>query len=100
MRFAEKHKVKKLILLSCWDFNDLTPEHRLFWEKTIDHSTIKENAQGIIIISSDNDPYVTKYHAEEMSKRLGGKFVLVKNAGHFLSEDGFTSVPEILDYID
>ena len=32
MRIAEKHIYDKMILVAGWDFNDLTLEHKLFWQ--------------------------------------------------------------------
>lgn len=96
MRLAEKHDFKKLILIAGWDFNELTPEHRLYWQMPMDHAAIKSHVKNVYVVSSDNDPYVTAFTAEEMCKRLGGKFILVKGAGHFTKEFGITKIPEIL----
>jgi uncharacterized protein len=99
MRLAEKLKYKKMFLVAGWDFDDLTREHRLFWPNKINHKTIKANVKEIYCISSDNDPYTTAFTVEVMSKRLGGKFILVKGAGHFTEKDGYKKLPQILDYL-
>ena len=99
MRLAEIQKAKALILASGWDFNDLTKEHESFWQKPYNHKLIKENAEKITVIHSDNDPYITAFQAEEMAKRLGAEFVLIKGAAHFLEKDGVTKITEILSFI-
>ena len=99
MRLAETYSYKKMILLAGWDFNDLTAEHRLFWKTPMNHAEIKKHVKDIYVISSDNDPYITAITAEDMSKRLGGKFVLVKGAGHFTKDYGVTKIPEILQFL-
>jgi uncharacterized protein len=99
MRLAERKSYKKMILVAGWDINDLTPQHRLFWTTSINHAKIKENVKEIYCFSSDNDPYFTLYQNEEMCKRLGGKFSLVKNAGHFTTKDGITKIPQMLKYL-
>jgi len=99
MRLAEKHKYKKMFLIAGWDFNDLTAEHRLFWKTIINHSRIKKNVKEIYCITSDNDPYFTAVTGEDMSKRLGGKFILKKGKGHFTEKYGVTKLPQILKYI-
>lgn len=99
MQLAEKYAYQKMILIAGWDFNDLTAEHRLFWKTPIDHDAIKKHVKEIYIISSDNDPYITATTAEDMSKRLGGKFILVKGAGHFTKDYGVTTIPAILDCV-
>jgi len=100
MRIAERQKYHEMILVSGWDFNDLTAEHQLFWRSPIDHDKIKQNVKEIYCISSDNDPYITAFQAEEMSKRLGGKFILTKGAGHFLSKTGTTQISELRNCVN
>lgn len=99
MRLAEKHEFAKMFLIAGWDFDDLTPEHQSFWPNKINHEAIQKNVKEIYCVSSDNDPYVTAIIAEEMSKRLRGKFILIKGAGHFTNEFGITKIPQILDFI-
>ncbi|KKU87741.1 MAG: Alpha/beta hydrolase [Candidatus Gottesmanbacteria bacterium GW2011_GWA2_47_9] len=99
MRLAEKHQYAKMMLVAGWDFDDLTKEHASFWQNKINHGAIKKNVKDIYCISSDNDPYMAAFQVEEMSKRLGGKFVLIKGAGHFLAKDGITNIPQLLAYL-
>ncbi len=99
MRLAEEISFEKMILIAGWDFNDLTAEHQLFWPHPLDHDKIREHVSDIYCFSSDNDPYMTAFTVEEMSKRLGGHFVLVKNAGHFTDKFGIKEIPELLQYI-
>jgi predicted alpha/beta hydrolase family esterase len=96
MRLAQTHTFSKLILVAGWDFNDLTPEHRLYWQTPMDHKAIRQHVKDIYVISSDNDPYVTAATAEDMSKRLSGNFILVKRAGHFTKQFGISQIPQIL----
>lgn len=100
MRLAEKKKYKKIILVAGWDFDDLVEGQKSFWPDKIDHDKIKKNVKEIYCISSDNDPYHTAIQVMEMSKRLNGKFILVKQAGHFTSEDGFNKMPLVLELIN
>lgn len=100
LRLAEKHKLGQLILVSGWDFDDLTIEHQKFWSNKINHQLIKSNVSDITCITSDNDPYFSMFQTQEMAKRLNAKFVLIENAGHF-TEDKFdiTQIPQILELI-
>ncbi len=99
MRLAEKHQYAKMILFAGWDFDDLAKEHTSFWKNKINHGAIKKNVKDVYVISSNNDPYFTVFQAEEMSKRLGATFILIKGAGHFLTKDGATQIPKILQHI-
>ncbi|MFA6519015.1 MAG: alpha/beta fold hydrolase [Candidatus Shapirobacteria bacterium] len=100
LRLAEKYKFEKMILVSGWDFNDLTPEHQKFWQNPTNHQLIKNNVKEIFYLTSDNDPYFTAFQTEEMSKRLGAKFILVNGAGHFTKDNfGITQIPKILELL-
>jgi predicted alpha/beta hydrolase family esterase len=94
LRIAEKVPVHKLYLFAGWDFDDLTVEHQLFWKTPIEHAKITENVQEIYCLTSDNDPYMTAFTVLQMSKRLQGKFVLLKGYGHFC-KDGDPAVLEL-----
>jgi uncharacterized protein len=99
MRLAENHSYQKMVLVAGWDFNDLTAEHRLFWPNPINHDVIKKHIKKIYVISSNNDPYTTAVTAEDMSKRFAGKFILIKDAGHFTKKYGITKIPIILNLL-
>lgn len=99
MRLAEKHTFRKMFLVAGWDFDDLTPEHASFWPNKINHEEVKKNVKEIFVTSSENDPYMSAFTMEEMSKRLGGKYIFIKGAGHFTEEYGITKIPELLPFI-
>lgn len=99
MRLAEQHTLKQMILVSGWDFDDLTEGHTLFWKTKIDHVRIKRNVNNIVVIHSDNDPYYTAIAAEDMSKRLGAKFVLIRNGSHFTAKSGCFKIPKLLELL-
>ena len=99
MRLAEKYSYNKMFLVAGWDYDDLYPQHRLYWKTPINHDAIKQNVKEIFCFSSDNDPYTTAFTVEEMSKRLNGKFILVPGAGHFTEKYGITTIPAIFSYL-
>lgn len=95
MRLAEKYPLKELVLVSGWDFDDLTEGHKLFWKTKTDHSAIKRNVSKIFVVHSDNDPYITAAQAVDMSKRLNGEFLLIKKLGHFTK---IRKLPQLLKF--
>lgn len=101
LRLAEKSKVKigHLVLVSGWDFWDLTPEFITFFNPLMDHKAIVKNCKKITVIHSSNDPFVTIFQAGEMAKRLGADFVRIENGGHLQDSDGFKEFPKLLDVI-
>ena len=96
MRLAEKHQFQKMILVSGWDFDDLTEGHVLFWKNKIDHAAIKQNVQERYVIHSDTDPYFTADTAQCMSKRLGAECIIIPSGGHLTAKTGFTTLPQLL----
>jgi predicted alpha/beta hydrolase family esterase len=96
MRLAEKHKLKQMILVSAWDYDDLCEGHVKFWKTKINHAKIKKNVKDITVVHSNNDPYFTQSSAEGTTKRLGAKFVLIKGGGHFGSKEKTKKLPQIL----
>lgn len=89
--------IQKAVILHAW-YNNSKPNWYP-WLKKVDHKKIKKNVSQIYCLSSDNDPYFTAYQTCEMSKRLGGKFILIKGAGHFTAKNGITEIPQILQII-
>lgn len=65
------------------------------WQK------IKDQAEKIILIYSDDDPYVKPYHAEYLGNKLAIKPFLIKNRKHFNLEAGdkFKEFLELLKLI-
>ncbi len=97
MRLAEKHQFQKMFLVAGWDFDDLTTEHQSYWPNKLNHEAIKKNVKEIYCITSENDPYMTAFSVEEMNKRLSGKLLLIKGAGHFTEKFGVKQIPQLLE---
>ncbi len=103
LNIVEKTKVKAVFLVSGWTgklnnpkFDDI---NKTFAEKDFDFGKIKNNAGEISIYHSDNDPYVSLEKAEQLDEILGSKFKIIKNAGHFNKDAGYTKFPELLEDI-
>jgi hypothetical protein len=60
-----------------WDaLKELTAE-------PIDYENVKKHVKEIMIIHSDNDPYIPLKQAEEVAELLGGELVVLKEQKHF-----------------
>ncbi|MET4097599.1 alpha/beta hydrolase [Arthrobacter sp. UYCu712] len=49
------------------------------------------------VIRSDADPFVPTAASDDLAKRLCAQLHVQPGAGHFLTEDGVTSLPAVLD---
>lgn len=68
-------------------------------DRIFDWQRIRKNCGRFHVIHSDNDPYVPLKKAEDLARNLGAELVIVKNAGHFNAEAGYTKFEMILDKI-
>ncbi len=62
-----------------------------------DWLSISNNAGEVTIFHGNNDPYVSKEHAEFLQDQIGGELKIIKNGGHLNAESGYTTFPELLD---
>lgn len=80
-----------------WDDEGYMPEIANQWINTpIDFGKIKKHTNKIVLINSDDDPYVPLSDAELFKNNLGAEIIMLKNKGHITGEDGFTELPEAL----
>lgn len=83
--------------------NDLGwPNLKDLFPESFDWQMIKKHARKIIILHSDNDPYVPLEHAEFIAKKLDAKLIVKKGQGHFNLEAGakFAQFPTLLKIIE
>jgi len=79
-----------------WDEN-YTEEIARSWIQTpIDFEKIKSHTNKIIIINSDDDPYVPITDAHTLKKKLNAEVIMLKNQGH-VDED---ELPEALEKLE
>lgn len=116
MRYAEDHKVGKLIMVAptntaqegYWDnqkklFPDFPVDalRKDFYNKEIDNAKVKVNVEKIIFIFSTNDPYITSEVQEQYAREFpDAEFVYVSNRQHFGKANHTKQLYEILDFID
>lgn len=69
---------------------------KTFYQKKFNSGLIKDKVKSITIIYSDNDEEITVKQSEKFGEVLNAKKILLKNKGHFTTEDGVTKIPEII----
>jgi len=73
--------------------------NKTFIEKEFDWQRIKQNCKQFFVYHSDNDPYVPIEYANELATKLEVKLRIIKNAGHFNKEAGYTKFEKLLEDI-
>lgn len=71
-----------------------------FCDRNFKWDKIKGNCGKFVLINSDNDPYVPLEIAENVSRPLGVPLTIIRDAGHFNKDSGYTRFPELLDMIE
>ncbi len=79
--------------------NAFDTEMKTFTEREFDWSSIRKNCGSFHIFHSDNDPYVPLEKAELIAENLGTSVIVVKGAGHFNAEAGYTEFGLLLEGI-
>lgn len=74
-------------------------EHESFFTSPLDYDKVKRRCQKFVVFQSDNDYYVPMREAEILRDQLGAQLIVVKNAGHFCSRDGYSQFPDLLDKV-
>lgn len=93
--------VRKVILISGYTDSQGWPALKEYFSSKHNWETIKSHAKEIILINSDNDPYMSTTHGKISQERLGAKLIVVHGAGHFNLETSpkFKRFPELLKLI-
>ena len=64
-----------------------------------DISSFENNCSNRISFFSDNDPFVPYNLLDSFSKKINSEVHIIKNGGHFIEDDGYSSFKELLDTI-
>ena len=68
-----------------------------FLEKDFNFDLIKNKSKKFTVIHGDDDPYVSLNNAEDISKNLDCKLILIKEGKHLNGSAGFDTLPECLE---
>jgi len=107
LRYLERiypQKVGKVVLVAGWfnltNLEDQESETiaKPWIETPIDFEKIKAVSNSILVILSDNDPWVPISDKEIFESKLGVE-VIVKHTGHFTEDDKVFELPEALEFL-
>ena len=89
----EDEKIGGIVLAAGFSQSIGIPEIENFFETGIEYEKIKNSVEKIVIINSDNDPYVPLEQGKIMEEKLGGKLVVLHNAFHINEGNGYFEFP-------
>lgn len=96
-------KIGAIVDVSVFHDNSLEwePNSRLF-DVEFDWPTIREGANDLLFIHSDNDPYVPLEQAEYVAASVGAEMIVIPGEGHFNLErsDEYKQFPKLLEILE
>ncbi|AEP89601.1 conserved hypothetical protein [Bacillus subtilis subsp. subtilis str. RO-NN-1] len=104
LRFLEHNQLRKqlggIILVS--GFAKSLPTLKMldeFTQGSFDHQKIIESAKHRAVIASKNDQIVPFSWSKELAQQIDAALYEVQHGGHFLEDEGFTSLPIVYDIL-
>lgn len=98
----ENTVINRAFLVSAFK-NDLGwPNLKNLFSEPLDWKKIKKHAHKIILLHSDNDPYVPLNHAQFIAEKIDAELIVKEGQGHFNLEVGaeYAQFPTLLEIID
>lgn len=74
-------------------------ELKNFFANSLNYEKVKNAARKIVVINSDNDPYVPLAQGEIMRDRLGAKLIVISKGDHLNAGNGSFEFPLALEEI-
>ncbi len=102
LNVIEQNKIGKAFLVSGFfgkAENDFDESMKTFAQRDFDWGKIKSNCEKFYVFHSDNDPYIKLEKGRELADKLDAEFIVVKDAGHFNEESGYTEFELLLEKI-
>lgn len=96
-RMDDRKKIGGIILVAAFSRTLGIPEIENFLDRPVDWENIKSKAGKVVVINSDNDPYVALEEGKIIVKNLDGKLVVMENADHINAPYGKFELPAALE---
>lgn len=78
---------------------DALPELDSYLATDVDVERVARRVHQRTVIRSETDPFVPPAASDDLAKRLGARLQVYPGAGHFMTEDGVTALPAVLDLL-
>lgn len=97
MRYAEKHAVLGLVLVSACvtDLGDPTEKASGYYNRPWQWEQLKQNTEWIIQVGSTDDPFIPFHEQQQVAEGTAAEFHQFSDKGHFQS----TAFPELMNIL-
>lgn len=72
-------------------------EGNTFFSRPFNYTKIRTQCKRFVNYQSDNDPWVPKEHGKSINNLLNSEYKLIKGAGHFNTQSGYTKFEVLLN---
>jgi predicted alpha/beta hydrolase family esterase len=90
----ESPNIKAILLASTPCHQNANGKIVDFLKTDFDWKVIEEKIKHVVVIHGDNDPYVPITDAEEITRQLNGKLIIIPNGKHLNGSAGYIELPE------
>lgn len=98
--FKDGEEAKAVILVAGFAKDLGISQIKNFVETDFNWIKIKSKAERIIVINSDNDPFIDLDEGKRMAQLLRGEFIVEHKAGHINEGSGFSKYPGLVQLIE
>lgn len=91
--------VKAAVLVAGFAADLGIPEIESFVDRPFDWGKIRKNAGRIVVVNSDNDPFIELGEGKRIAKLMGAELIVEHGAGHINEGAGFTRYPRLLEIL-
>lgn len=78
---------------------DALPELNGYLATDVDVERVARRVRQRTVIRFETDPFVPPAASDDLAWRLGAQLQVHPGAGHFMAEDGVTTLPAVLDLL-
>lgn len=78
---------------------DALPQLDSYLATDVDVERVAKRVHQRTVIRSETDPFVPPAASDDLAKRLDARLQVYPGAGHFMTEDGVTALPAVLDLL-
>ncbi|OGE86021.1 MAG: hypothetical protein A3J48_03240 [Candidatus Doudnabacteria bacterium RIFCSPHIGHO2_02_FULL_46_11] len=98
---GENQKVGGAVLAAAFIDPIILKEVNHFVSEPLNAEKIKQSVvKGLVVVNSDNDPYMPFEQAEKLKLLLNSRLIKVHNGAHLSAEAGYTQLPVVLEELD
>lgn len=99
LRYAADHRIRGSVLIapSYTDLGDALEKQSGYFDSPWPWDRIKANQEHLVLVHSDNDPFIPTSEFEFMAEALRPEVIKIPGGRHFIERQTF---PEILEYLE